>query len=530
MTVPTALFLGVPEDEVARLLATVDVPTDNDGEELQEAHFIEWLHPRGRGGEWITSGIHHHTSAPEPGVAKPAAPRVGESFTGEDFAKAMDGFQHAGIVAVRSGRTKTQNLYGEVWLNLQKVGEIEPVGLARVTLKPPNLRGERHAELSNIYLRGSEQGNGFGAAFTNHFLGTLRDAGVDKADVEAVSVGGYAWARRGFVWTGNKQAVQKQILADAKKDGRWKQIASRATEQTMTELERKLTAGEFGSEAELAGWGLDHWWWETPPERHDYSTGTGPPKTRNWPGKELMIGSHWKGELDLREQPPEPEPAKWPEPESWQTQGFGAREPSDEGEFKTQMQSAREFANKAFTSSGTTTDEQWALSSYQASGFVHVNEFLRNLNPEVTRDSPSAWYSTPPSGATVGQMIDRLDSAIGKSTLKENVTVYRGGPVGQFANLHVGDEVRDPAFVSTSLRSPIAARPGDEVTSIRLPAGIHAFAFEEGLHIGGGSGLPESEVLLPRNTTFRVAEVNEDQWGNRSVILEALPPQAQDVR
>ena len=253
---------------------------------LRESFFDTVLHPRGRRGQWIDAierAEPHH-----------------EGFTGQDFANAMDGFQHGGIVAVRSSRTKTQNQYGEVWLNLQKVGEVQPVGLARVTIKPPNLRGERHAELSNIYLRGSEQGNGFGAAFTNHFLDTLRNNGVDRVDVEAVSVGGYAWARRGFVWTGDKGAVQRQILADAQKDGRWNQIADHVSEQTMAELQRKLDAGEFTSEAELAGWGLDNWWYETPPERHDYSTGQGPPKIRNWPGKELMIGSHWKGELDLQ--------------------------------------------------------------------------------------------------------------------------------------------------------------------------------------------------------------------------------------
>lgn len=259
---------------------------------LDESVFDAVLHPRGRRGQWIDAIDHY---------AKEHEPTQHTGFTGEDFAAAMDGFEHAGIVAVRSGRTQTQNQYGQVWLNLQKVGEIEPVGLARVTIKPPNNRGERHAELSNIYLRGNEQNNGFGAAFTNHFLDTLRANGVDKADVEAVSVGGYAWARRGFVWTGDKGAVQRQILADAQKDGRWQQIADQANPAVLDELERKLTAGEFTSEAELAAYGLDNWWFETPPERHDYTTGTTPPKTRNWPGKELMIGSHWKGELDLHQ-------------------------------------------------------------------------------------------------------------------------------------------------------------------------------------------------------------------------------------
>ena len=258
---------------------------------LQEAlHWDELLHPRGRRGQWVDSIRHaEHDLGQERAAGH-------EGFTGEDFARALDGFTHGGITAVRANRTETQHLYGEVWLNLQKPGESAPVGLARVTLKPPNLRGERHAELSNIYLKESEQNQGFGRAFTDHVLQTLRDGGVDHIDVEAVSIGGYAWARRGFVWTGDKTAVQREILQAAKDDGRWERMHGHLPEARFEELERKLAAGEFTSEAELAAYGMEAYWWdEQPSARRQDEDYVAPVRERTWLGKELMIGSRWKG-------------------------------------------------------------------------------------------------------------------------------------------------------------------------------------------------------------------------------------------
>ena len=257
---------------------------------LQEAHWSEFLHPRGRGGKWVDA----IGRAAEREAETAPSPHAG--FTGEDFAQALDGFTHGGITAVRANRTETQHLYGEVWLNLQKPGESAPVGLARVTLKPPNLRGERHAELSNIYLKESEQNQGFGRAFTDHVLQTLRGGGVDHIDVEAVSIGGYAWARRGFVWTGDKTAVQREILQAAKDDGRWERMHGHLPEARFEELERKLAAGEFTSEAELAAYGMEAYWWdEHPVARRQDEDYVAPVRERTWLGKELMIGSRWKG-------------------------------------------------------------------------------------------------------------------------------------------------------------------------------------------------------------------------------------------
>ena len=251
---------------------------------LQESHWSEWLHPRNRSGAWVDAIKH----APEHEPEHEDGPSL---LTGEDFAKALSGFSHGGITAMRGNRTDTQNLYGDVWLNLHKPGGAAPVGLVRVVLKPPDHRGQRTAIIENVYLKEAEQRRGFGRAFTDHLFKTLRDGGVDRIALEAISVGGYSWARRGFVWDGDHAAEQRRILQDAKNDGRWDRIKDWPGAD---ELERKLLAGEFSSEAELAAYGQSRWTEVAQPQ--DQMRGyTQPERERTRLGKELLIGSRWKG-------------------------------------------------------------------------------------------------------------------------------------------------------------------------------------------------------------------------------------------
>ena len=250
---------------------------------LEESFFDAVLHPRGRRGQWVDAINHAETAHPEP--------MAHEDFTGEDFAQALSGFSHGGITAMRGNRTDVQNLYGDVWLHLHRPGQPSPVGLVRVVLKPPDHRGVRTAIIENTFLRESEQNRGFGRAFTDHLFQTLKDGHVDRIALEAISVGGYSWARRGFVWDGDHAAEQRRILQDAKNDGRWDRIKDWPGAD---ELERKLLAGEFSSEAELAAYGQSRWTEVAQPQ--DQMRGyTQPERERTRLGKELLIGSRWKG-------------------------------------------------------------------------------------------------------------------------------------------------------------------------------------------------------------------------------------------
>jgi len=245
---------------------------------VQESKWTEWLHPRGRGGQWVDA-IQHVSKEIE-------QPEAHEGFTGEDFARGLDGFTHGDLTAMRMNRTDTQNLFGEVWLNVFHKGRGEPVGMARVTIKPPTNQGVRSIEFNNIVLKEAEQNQGFGKAFTDHLFKVAREGGVDKMEIEAVSVGGYAWARRGFVWTGDKGAQQRAILADAKEKGRYQAIQEHVRQKLLEELDRKIAAGEFTSEAELAAFGHGEYWKDED-------------GNRTWLGKELMMGSHWEGDRPI---------------------------------------------------------------------------------------------------------------------------------------------------------------------------------------------------------------------------------------
>jgi GNAT superfamily N-acetyltransferase len=254
---------------------------------LQEAiHWEEYLHPRGRGGKWVKAMGHARQE-----VEREQA-QVHQEFTGEDFASAMDGFSHAGITAVRMNRTEAKGLYGRVWLDLQKHGG-GSVGSATLKLLPP-VRGERVAEYEAIHLNESEQNQGFGRAFTDHLFETLRRGGVDRVKIQAVNVGGYAWARRGFVWTQDRKWIQGATLRDAKAEERWDDTVRHVSPERLAELERKIAAGEFTSEAELAAFGIEEPWQDTQGRR-------------TWLGKEVMLGSNWEGELDLSGHAPPPD-------------------------------------------------------------------------------------------------------------------------------------------------------------------------------------------------------------------------------
>jgi hypothetical protein len=61
--------------------------------------------------------------------------------------------------------------------------------------------------------------------------------------------------------------------------------------ERLAELERKIAAGEFTSEAELAAFGIEEPWQDAQGRR-------------TWLGKEVMLGSNWEGELDLSGKPP----------------------------------------------------------------------------------------------------------------------------------------------------------------------------------------------------------------------------------
>lgn len=104
------------------------------------------------------------------------------------------------------------------------------------------------------------------------------------------------------------------------------------------------------------------------------------------------------------------------------------------------------------------------------------------------------------SGFGGGNQVNAMDAAIARSTLPEEAILWRG--MSHDPGLKRGDSFGDSAFVSTSADRGIAEEfaKGGVLFSIKAPKGAHA-ADMEGLSPSYGS---ESEILLPRNSQFRV--------------------------
>jgi len=148
---------------------------------------------------------------------------------------------------------------------------------------------------------------------------------------------------------------------------------------------------------------------------------------------------------------------------------------------------------------------------YQRNGYIGINNVLRRGGGEV------------PTG-DLGKTVAALDESLRQAApLKESVTVFRGMatmPEG----LTEGAVIADKAFVSTTASSkvvkdflgksdtPVEMRitlpKGERVLSMVHATGVKKFAKEQ-------------EILLPRNTKFRVSKV-ETSGGKTIAHLEYL--------
>lgn len=145
---------------------------------------------------------------------------------------------------------------------------------------------------------------------------------------------------------------------------------------------------------------------------------------------------------------------------------------------------------------GLSPAQEKAMRFYQSPGFALMNGQLRGLDrkdikADVTFDDADLKRAQKAS--------KDLHSAIRKAPpLKEPITVYRGFSADQFGDLKPGMELKDKAFVSTSLTPDVgsvgkASRPA--TAEIVLPEGTKAAA---------GSS---RELVLPPGSRFRVRSV-----------------------
>lgn len=142
-----------------------------------------------------------------------------------------------------------------------------------------------------------------------------------------------------------------------------------------------------------------------------------------------------------------------------------------------------------------TEDEKYSVEHYASDGFLDTNKYLRGQKGYRARDDD------------IKKNVARLDSAIEKSTVPK-CTVYRGFESSKiYDNLDnlKGAVIDDKAFVSTSLKKDVgnfyATGPKNMVIEISVPDGAKALDLK-----GLATNKAESEILLPRNSKFRVIE------------------------
>lgn len=158
---------------------------------------------------------------------------------------------------------------------------------------------------------------------------------------------------------------------------------------------------------------------------------------------------------------------------------------------------------------GMSDSEFAAIRSYRNTGYVEINQRLR-YGRRVGQDATE-----------VEERIGALDSVMGRSPLKDTITVTRGAKGHSW--LPPGDDLtgasfRDGAFVSTSASMGVSTAMTGKVgvhMTITVPAGTHALKLSD--------FDDEAEVLLERGLVYRITADHGMVGDVRMLDLEVIP-------
>lgn len=153
---------------------------------------------------------------------------------------------------------------------------------------------------------------------------------------------------------------------------------------------------------------------------------------------------------------------------------------------------------KAFSKyyNGSLTDDQRAVCQY----YSHRGD--RIMNNSLRGDIPMS--------GELRARVEKLDEAISRATLTQDVTTYRGvgGDFGrQLQNAKIGDSFVDKGYVSTAAQKEYAQRFVDKAPSngtmlhVRIPAGRSAAPVPSNY-------AEESEMLIGRGSSFRITKID----------------------
>lgn len=167
-----------------------------------------------------------------------------------------------------------------------------------------------------------------------------------------------------------------------------------------------------------------------------------------------------------------------------------------------------------------TEDEKDALEAYGDEGYDAVNNHLRFPSPDSGNEKI---YTNGGRALSVTEAIRLLDSAMSATPTTAPMSVLRGMSVSPDTNVRemfqVGGTFTDKGFVSTSagasadkFTKPKGSNTQGLLMHIDVPEGTPSHNF------GGGSY--EQELLLHRNSRFKVKSVSRDDKGVWHVHLD----------
>ncbi|MEP1597578.1 MAG: ADP-ribosyltransferase [Hyphomonas sp.] len=158
-----------------------------------------------------------------------------------------------------------------------------------------------------------------------------------------------------------------------------------------------------------------------------------------------------------------------------------------------------------------TEQQKIEIKDYKEGNYRPLNQYLRN--PSGVRKTLAKEYD---------QQVKTIDSAISKSTLNEDVTVYRGikhKTLAQNAEQLVGKEISAAGFQSTSLSRRVAqdfVGFGDDavIFEIRARKGLKAMRMDE---FETANVAREKELLFSRGQKAKVTGVRKE---GRATVIE----------
>ena len=158
-----------------------------------------------------------------------------------------------------------------------------------------------------------------------------------------------------------------------------------------------------------------------------------------------------------------------------------------------------------------TGDVYNSVYTYASSGYKRINGFLRGK-----------------AGFAEQETVNQIDRVMKKSIIPEDIHLYRGfkpAPGTKMDDM-VGFTINDKAYTSTSLTvstaRAFAGSPDSVIFRINVAKGQQGLVVNRRLGIASPH-YSEQEVILPRDTTFRVLRRIQNEYGVKVYEVEIVP-------